>query len=901
MTDNRNSLPDASHHARYIGRVGGLAIALGVGLSIAGLTGAPTASADSDTTGGASSSSSSSSTDSGSGSPSSSNDEAADKAVKGSTDTKSPTAEQSDSTSESSAASADSTAKADDETAAPTKKSTRHRSSDRTSSTPAAKQPERAPAAAAAGTQPSARRAEAVDSDATPTASTAHVTPTAVAATAAAPAALRAVAADSVDTPKAPARAIAVWSVLATATRQAEEFMRSIVRDISNSLAALSRSISTVATPMPTALRVTAVSNAAPSASPPTFGTPDPVTGAVSGALNVTDPNGDPLTYTVKTAPPGGTVTVAANGTFRYTPSQATRLLAGATLAPDTDRFVVSVTDGSASTSVTVDVPVHSGQLSAGKATQVGLSPSGIVTHGDRIYTANTSSNTITAIDARTNAVIASVPVGKAPTHVAVSPDGSVLYVANSGSNTVSAISTVTGATLATMAVGGSPQGLAVNPAGTRIYVTNTASNSVTVLNAATRQTVSTIKVGAAPTGVAISADGARVYIANRGANTVSAIQTATNTVAATYSVGTTPQSVVLNSAGTRLYVTNVGSDNVTVINTSSGARVATITVGDQPFGMVLSRDGSLGYVVNGDSTMSVINTATNTKVTGTLRIESTLGSMVAVSPDGNTVYTTFAGGTTYRTTSLVHFDPPPSNPGSAAPAVVDNFTGAAGTRPDSALWSPYLAAGGATGELAAYTDSARNASLDGNGNLVIRAIKEPITVPGYGTFDYSSAFLSTQDKLEFTYGTVAARIKFPAEQGLLPAFWMLASDTDTVGWPLAGEIDVMEVANTGTFQGSSMHGAGYDLSTAITGDLSAAFHEYWVRWEPNKITTGVDGVTLATFTPDSLPPGSPWTYNNRSMYAILNLSVGSPFGQPDATTELPAAMVVDWFRYTPL
>jgi beta-glucanase (GH16 family) len=41
-------------------------------------------------------------------------------------------------------------------------------------------------------------------------------------------------------------------------------------------------------------------------------------------------------------------------------------------------------------------------------------------------------------------------------------------------------------------------------------------------------------------------------------------------------------------------------------------------------------------------------------------------------------------------------------------------------------------------------------------------------------------------------YGTVAASIEFPAEQGVLPAFWMLGSDTDTVGWPAGGEIDVM-------------------------------------------------------------------------------------------------------------
>jgi beta-glucanase (GH16 family) len=37
------------------------------------------------------------------------------------------------------------------------------------------------------------------------------------------------------------------------------------------------------------------------------------------------------------------------------------------------------------------------------------------------------------------------------------------------------------------------------------------------------------------------------------------------------------------------------------------------------------------------------------------------------------------------------------------------------------------------------------------------------------------------------------ARIKIPSGMGLWPAFWALGSNIDHVGWPAAGEIDMME------------------------------------------------------------------------------------------------------------
>ncbi|MEN4477249.1 glycoside hydrolase family 16 protein [Mycolicibacterium cosmeticum] len=203
--------------------------------------------------------------------------------------------------------------------------------------------------------------------------------------------------------------------------------------------------------------------------------------------------------------------------------------------------------------------------------------------------------------------------------------------------------------------------------------------------------------------------------------------------------------------------------------------------------------------------------------------------------------------------------------------------------------------------ELQEYTDSRDNVRIDALGNLVIEARRT-----GGG---YTSGRLSTRGKLDMMYGTITARIKAPSGQGIWPAFWLLGSDIDTVGWPECGEIDIMELVSSGTTYHVSIHGppAGseYADSDAVSTqgpitDLTTDFHNYWVTRRPGRITIGVDQRTLGEFTPDSLPSYARWVFE-RPMYAVLNVAVGGDWpGPPDPTTPFPATMLVDWFSYTP-
>jgi beta-glucanase (GH16 family) len=227
-----------------------------------------------------------------------------------------------------------------------------------------------------------------------------------------------------------------------------------------------------------------------------------------------------------------------------------------------------------------------------------------------------------------------------------------------------------------------------------------------------------------------------------------------------------------------------------------------------------------------------------------------------------------------------------------------DEFDGAAGDPPDPASWRFDVGAGGWGNNEQQYYQR-QNAALDGGGNLVLTARAERV-----GTSSFTSARVLTKGLREFTHGRIEARIKLPAGQGIWPAFWMLGADIDDNPWPACGEIDVLEArGQQPNVVLGSLHGPGYFGATAITDSYSrptgfdADFHVYAIEWDERYIAWQVDGVTYQVRTPEQLPDGATWVFDH-PFFLLLNVAVGGNFvGAPDATTEFPRAMVVDYVR----
>lgn len=225
-----------------------------------------------------------------------------------------------------------------------------------------------------------------------------------------------------------------------------------------------------------------------------------------------------------------------------------------------------------------------------------------------------------------------------------------------------------------------------------------------------------------------------------------------------------------------------------------------------------------------------------------------------------------------------------------------DEFQGTAGTSPDATKWNYNLGAGGwGNNELQNYTNSKDNVSLDGEGNLVITAIKNGNS--------YTSARITTKNLFSHAYGKIEARIKTPYGPGIWPAFWMLGDNFDTVGWPNCGEIDIMELKGNipNTIYGS-LHGPGHFGGGAISKSyvlrnarFDQDFHLFAVEWEENKIDFFVDGYLYQRVTAKDVP--GEWAFNH-PFFLILNIAVGGNFvGPPKDLTTFPQKMYIDYVR----
>ncbi|MCI9080673.1 MAG: family 16 glycosylhydrolase, partial [Lachnospiraceae bacterium] len=152
--------------------------------------------------------------------------------------------------------------------------------------------------------------------------------------------------------------------------------------------------------------------------------------------------------------------------------------------------------------------------------------------------------------------------------------------------------------------------------------------------------------------------------------------------------------------------------------------------------------------------------------------------------------------------------------------------------------------------ELQEYVDSEKNIYVK-DGNLVLKPVK---TVGSDGKVSYTSGRINTQNKHNFKYGLFEARVKVPAGQGFLPAFWMMPANENLYGqWPRCGEIDIMEVLGNetktsyGTIHYGNPHSESQGKHTLEKGDFSDEYHTFSVEWEPGKINWYVDGKLMHT------------------------------------------------------
>jgi YVTN family beta-propeller protein len=218
------------------------------------------------------------------------------------------------------------------------------------------------------------------------------------------------------------------------------------------------------------------------------------------------------------------------------------------------------------------------------------------------VYVTNEDSNNVSAINRQTGQTVATIMVGRKPRGIAISlrRDNQRIYVANSGSNSISVIDPAINRVENEIPIrlGWEPEDLAVNSSpGDResLFIANFRSNTVSVVDTTTFQETEKIPVGNGPIAIAVDPPvdnlfGTRflspedinsirsfrdqyfnVYVVNRNSNDISILkmERATNRFkeSSTFDVEWDPVSLEVDYQRGKVFVSNYNSDKLSVID----------------------------------------------------------------------------------------------------------------------------------------------------------------------------------------------------------------------------------------------------------------------------------------------------------------------------------------------
>jgi YVTN family beta-propeller protein len=229
----------------------------------------------------------------------------------------------------------------------------------------------------------------------------------------------------------------------------------------------------------------------------------------------------------------------------------------------------------------------------------VGVALAATVAGAGTLLVANKSEHTLSFVSPDSGEILATVPTGRFPHEVAVSPDGSVAVVSNYGDRetagwTLTIVDVAARKVLGEARLRGhyKPHGLAWLPDG-KILVTVEASQAVLVMNPMEGTVLDTIETGQRLSHmVAATADGKRAFVANIGSGTVSAIDVVKGEKIKDIETGNGAEGIAITPDGEEVWVSNRTSGTLTVIDPASLEVLDQVECKGFPIRVAITPDG---------------------------------------------------------------------------------------------------------------------------------------------------------------------------------------------------------------------------------------------------------------------------------------------------------------------
>ncbi len=252
----------------------------------------------------------------------------------------------------------------------------------------------------------------------------------------------------------------------------------------------------------------------------------------------------------------------------------------------------------------------------------------------------------LSVIDAEKNAVVATIPLHRAPAALSLSSDGKFAWVANSGSASVSLIDLTARRELAQIPAGPTPVDVRLSPDGHTLAVANRAPGTVTLISPHARQIRATIPGCPGATGLVILPDSSKVFAACSTGHQVLSIALAqfprpgeansaqpappapgrhtdheTDHAEALLDVGHGPVSLALKPDGGELFSLNSLSDTISEVVTSTNDVGGAYMIGDTPVSGIVSANNATLYVANRNSQVVTLYAINDGRLSGHVNV----------------------------------------------------------------------------------------------------------------------------------------------------------------------------------------------------------------------------------------------------------------------------------------
>lgn len=282
--------------------------------------------------------------------------------------------------------------------------------------------------------------------------------------------------------------------------------------------------------------------------------------------------------------------------------------------------LAVVVNSGDATATIYAATRISTGDpsLKALKTLPTGKGPNEVCIspNGKRAFVSNRGDISVTAIDLDTMAVAFTITDAalKNPDGCVVDPTNMKLYVAAAGADSVFVFDAGTGRKLAEIPAGREPRRLIFSPDASRLYLSNGEEQFVSVIDPKTNKAIGKVRAGRDNRAMAFTTDGEYLVICNVSDDTVEFVKPGASEPEFVVGVSKSPQRIVAVPSKQALFA--IGRvDNVLSIlearpnNHEFGRQIGSIPIGRGPWGLALSAAGDCLYVTNAfDNTVSVVD-----------------------------------------------------------------------------------------------------------------------------------------------------------------------------------------------------------------------------------------------------------------------------------------------------